>query len=78
MAAVELDANALEREPRLLDRVVAGAREHGVLTRSLRGCALHISPAFVVSPQQLDALVDGLRAALAAARPEEVGSGPAT
>jgi adenosylmethionine-8-amino-7-oxononanoate aminotransferase len=78
MAAVELDADALEREPRLLDRVVAGAREHGVLTRSLRGRALHVSPAFVVSPQQLDALVDGLRAALAAARPEEVGSGPAT
>jgi putrescine---pyruvate transaminase len=73
-AAVELEAHALEREPGLVDRVVALAREHGVLTRSLRGCALHISPPFIIEPSQIEALVDGLRRALEVAQGEEVGS----
>jgi adenosylmethionine-8-amino-7-oxononanoate aminotransferase/carbon monoxide dehydrogenase subunit G len=73
-AAVEVDAEALDREPALLDRVVALAREHGVLTRSLRGCALHISPPFVIAPGQIEAMVDALRRALDDARDEEVGS----
>jgi putrescine aminotransferase len=73
-AAVELDADALEREPGLLDRVVGLAREQAVLTRSLRGCALHISPPFVIEPRQIDALVEGLRRALDAAEGEGVGS----
>jgi putrescine aminotransferase len=68
IAAVELEPEVLEREPALLDRTVALAREHGVLTRSLRGCALHVSPPFVVTPQQIEAIVDGFRAALDAAR----------
>ena len=63
-AAVELEAEALQNEPALVDRTVALAREHGVLTRSLRGCALHISPPFVVTQQQIEAIVDGFRAAL--------------
>jgi adenosylmethionine-8-amino-7-oxononanoate aminotransferase len=63
-AAVELDAGALEREPPLVDRTVALAREHGVLTRGLRGCALHISPPFVITPGQIEDLVEGLRRAL--------------
>ena len=67
IAAVELDAEALEREPGVVDRVVKLAREQGVLTRSLRGCALHISPPFVIEPRQIDALVEGLRRALDAA-----------
>jgi adenosylmethionine-8-amino-7-oxononanoate aminotransferase/carbon monoxide dehydrogenase subunit G len=69
-AAVELHAEALERDPALLDRVVALAREHGVLTRSLRGCALHVSPPFVITPPQIDAIVDGFRGALDAAAEE--------
>jgi putrescine aminotransferase len=63
-AAVELEPAAVEHEPGLADRVVALAREHGVLTRSLRGCALHLSPPFIIEPEQIDAVVDGLRRAL--------------
>src|SRR6266536_3300013 len=70
-AAVELEADALEREPGLVDRVVVLAREQGLLTRSLRGCALHISPPVIIEPRQIDALVDGLRRALDAAQGEE-------
>jgi putrescine---pyruvate transaminase len=77
-AAVELEAEALEREPGLVERVVALAREQGLLTRSLRGCALHISPPFIIEPGQIEALVDGLRRALDAAQGEEVGSRPRT
>src|SRR5919197_1146665 len=74
VAAVEIEARALEREPGLVDRVVRLAREQGLLTRSLRGCALHISPPFIIEPAQIEALVDGLRRALDAAQREEVGS----
>jgi putrescine---pyruvate transaminase len=71
VAAVELAAGALERKPGLVDRVVTLAREQGVLTRSLRGCALHISPPFIIEPSQIDVLVAGLRRALDAAQGEE-------
>jgi putrescine---pyruvate transaminase len=64
LAAVELDADALAGDPALVDRVVTLAREHGVLTRALRGSALQISPPFVITPQQIEAVVDGLRRAL--------------
>jgi adenosylmethionine-8-amino-7-oxononanoate aminotransferase len=33
----------------------------------LRGSALHISPPFVITPQQIEAIVEGLRRALDAA-----------
>jgi adenosylmethionine-8-amino-7-oxononanoate aminotransferase len=45
-----------------------------VLTRSLRGSAIHISPPFVIAPGQIEAMVDALRRALDDARGEEVGS----
>jgi putrescine---pyruvate transaminase len=73
-AAVELEAQALVREPGLVERVVTLARDEGVLTRSLRGCALHISPPFIIEPAQIEALVEGLRRALDAAQREGVGS----
>ena len=63
-AAVEVEAEALERKAGLPDRVVLLARKHGLLTRSLRGCALHISPPFVIEPRQIDTLVDALHQAL--------------
>jgi adenosylmethionine-8-amino-7-oxononanoate aminotransferase/carbon monoxide dehydrogenase subunit G len=74
VAAVEIEARALEREPGLVDRVVRLAREQGLLTRSLRGCALHISPPFIIERAQIEALVEGLRRALDVAQGEEVGS----
>jgi adenosylmethionine-8-amino-7-oxononanoate aminotransferase len=66
-AAVELDAAALERDPALVDRVVVLAREHGVLTRTLRGCAIHISPPFVITASQIETLAEGIRHSLDAA-----------
>ena len=35
-----------------------------MLTRGLRGCALQLSPPFVSTPEQIAAMVDGLRGAL--------------
>jgi putrescine aminotransferase len=64
MAAIELDAALLAEDPSILGRAVAACRDHGVLTRALRGCALHLSPAFCITPQQIDAIVDGIGCAL--------------
>jgi adenosylmethionine-8-amino-7-oxononanoate aminotransferase len=44
--------------------VVANAREEGILTRSLRGVAVHLSPAFVITKEQTEVLVAGLARAL--------------
>jgi putrescine---pyruvate transaminase len=62
--AVELTPAALALAPKVVDRAVALAREHGVLTRGLRACALHLSPPFVVTHEELTRIVAGLRAAL--------------
>jgi putrescine aminotransferase len=75
VGAVELAAAELEREPELVERAVALARGHGVLTRSLRGCALHLSPPFIIEPEQIDALVDGLRRALEAIQDRRLAPG---
>ena len=40
------------------------AREHGVLTRTLLGGALQVSPALVITREELDELAAGLAAAL--------------
>jgi adenosylmethionine-8-amino-7-oxononanoate aminotransferase len=58
-AAVELDAPAP-----VLEQVVAAAWRHGVLTRVLRGRALHVSPPFVITEAEVDALSERFRAAL--------------
>ncbi len=75
VGAVELEAAELEREPELVERAVALAREHGVLTRSLRGSALHLSPPFIIEPEQIDALVDGLRRALDSIQERRLAAG---
>lgn len=62
--AVELDADLLAAHPTLGLAVVAAARRHGVITRFLRGVALQISPPFVITEEELAAVVDGLGAAL--------------
>jgi putrescine---pyruvate transaminase len=64
LGGVELRPDAVEAEPSLVDRAVALAREHGVLTRSLRGCALQLSPSFTIEPAEIDEIVDSLRRAL--------------
>jgi putrescine---pyruvate transaminase len=58
MAAVQLT------DPALADPVVAAAREHGVLTRTLVGGALQVSPALVIERSELEGLADALSAAL--------------
>ncbi len=63
-AAVELSPDARAADQGVVEKVVAKAWDHGIATRSLRGVALHLSPAFVISEQQVRALVDGLAAAL--------------
>lgn len=64
-AAVELTDEALAGGPSAVDAVVAAARRHGVLTRSLRGRALQVSPAFVITEAEIGTLADGFEAALA-------------
>ena len=50
--------------PPVLEQVVAAARKHGVLTRVLRGKALHVSPPFVITAHEIDRVVAGFRTAL--------------
>ena len=71
VAAVQLAADALAARPALADRVLAAAREHGVLARGLAGGSLQISPALTIDSAGLAELVSGLGAALddVAARP---------
>ena len=64
LAAVQLAADALASDAGVTDRVVAAAREHGVLTRALTGGALQISPALTIDDDGLVELVEGLGAAL--------------
>jgi adenosylmethionine-8-amino-7-oxononanoate aminotransferase len=63
-AAVALTPAVLERDPTTPDKVVAAALRHGVASRVLRAHAIHISPPFVITEDQIDALVDGIGNAL--------------
>jgi putrescine aminotransferase len=53
LTAVEIDADARAADPGLGARLVAGARQRGVITRLLRGVALQVSPPFVITEQEL-------------------------
>jgi putrescine aminotransferase len=64
MAAVELAPDLVAADPGAPERVVAAALEEGIATRLLRGRAIHISPAFVISEDEIRLLVDGLGRAL--------------
>jgi len=73
LGAVELSQEELEERPGMVEEVVANAREEGILTRSLVGRSVHLSPAFVITREQTEALVAGLTRALDAVRE---GAGP--
>jgi putrescine aminotransferase len=62
-AAVAIDAARLAADATLPARVVGAAIKHGIATRVLRGHAIHLSPSFVITPEEVDVLVDGLGAA---------------
>jgi putrescine---pyruvate transaminase len=63
-AAVAIEPGQLERDPATPDKVVAAALKHGVASRVLRGHAIHISPPFVITGDQIDRMVDGIGNAL--------------
>jgi adenosylmethionine-8-amino-7-oxononanoate aminotransferase len=67
MGAVALRSDLLAADPGLVERVVGAALRHGVATRVLRGHAIHVSPAFVITESEIDQLADGLAAALGVA-----------
>ena len=62
--AVELSAAVRSANPGAVEAVVAAARRHGVLTRVVRGVALQVSPAFVITATEIETMTAGLEAAL--------------
>ena len=64
MCAVELSADLLDAAPDTGERVVVAARDHGVLTRTLGGRAIQVSPAFVITEAQIGAIFDAIEAAI--------------
>jgi adenosylmethionine-8-amino-7-oxononanoate aminotransferase len=64
-AAVAIAPDLLAADAGIPARVVSAALRRGIATRVLRGHALQISPAFVISEAEIDTLVDGLAGALA-------------
>ena len=65
-AAVELDGDLLAAHPAAGQATVLAARQHGVISRLLRGVALQISPPLVVTEDELARIVDGIGAAVSA------------
>ena len=63
-AAVAIAPDKLAVDPTIPARAVGAALRHGVATRVLRGHALQVSPAFTITTEEVDVLVDGLGAAL--------------
>jgi adenosylmethionine-8-amino-7-oxononanoate aminotransferase len=64
IGAVQLDPVLIAYDPALPDRLAFAARDHGVMSRTLVGGALQISPALVITRSELDELARGLGAAL--------------
>jgi putrescine---pyruvate transaminase len=53
LAAIEIDSQARAADPGLVDRIVAGCRDRGVLTRGLAGHSLQVSPPFVIGEHEI-------------------------
>lgn len=67
LGAVELSSEEIKARPNLVEEVVIKAREEGILTRSLGGAAVHLSPPFVITKEQAEMLADGISRAIDAA-----------
>jgi len=65
LGAIEIEPELLASRPGLVDEITRAARRHGVLTRGLRGVALQFSPPFVVTEDELRAMVERVAAAVA-------------
>lgn len=64
IGAVQPDPSLVAADPTLPDRLRLACRDHGVLTRTLVGGALQVSPALIVTRAQLDEIAAGIGAAL--------------
>jgi putrescine---pyruvate transaminase len=64
VAAIQVDPALLADDPGLTDRITLRARSHGVLTRTLTGGGLQISPPLVITRSELDEVASGIRGAL--------------
>jgi putrescine aminotransferase len=64
VAAVQIDPALLADDPGLTDRVTLRSRHHGVLTRTLVGGGLQISPPLVITRDELNEVASGLAGAL--------------
>ncbi len=64
IAGVQPDPELVAADPTLPDRLRLACRANGVLTRTLVGGALQVSPALIVTRAQLDEMVAGVAAAL--------------
>ncbi len=64
LAAIEFDADVRAADPGIVDRIVHACRDQGVLTRGLAGRALQISPPYVITAAQLEAMAAGMAAAI--------------
>lgn len=64
LAGVDIAESARRTDPAIVERVVVGARERGVLVRNLLGRSLQISPPLVIEPQAIDQIASTLRETL--------------
>jgi len=64
LGAVTLDPGLLAADPTLMPRVLAGMRERGVLTRGLADGSVQISPAFVITREELGVIASAIDEAL--------------
>ncbi len=58
LAAVEVAPDARAADPGLIEKLVRGCRERGVLTRGLAGHSLQVSPSFVIEEDQIGRIAD--------------------
>jgi adenosylmethionine-8-amino-7-oxononanoate aminotransferase len=64
IGAVQPDPDLVAADPGLGDKLRFACRANGVLTRTLIGGALQVSPALIVTREQLDEIAGGIGAAL--------------
>jgi adenosylmethionine-8-amino-7-oxononanoate aminotransferase len=69
LAAIEIDPAVRAADPGIVERIVHGARARGILTRGLAGRALQISPAYVITEEEIARVAEGLAGAIEAATP---------
>lgn len=72
-AAFQLSDEAITNNPAVADDVLMEARRNGIITRSLLGHSLQISPPLVITKEELRFMADGFLAALSHVGTEMAG-----